>query len=125
LLPDATHVQLETCSLDQAQSIVTLTLQTRQRRVACPTCGRRAKRVHSRYERTLADLPWGAYAVSIRLKIRRLFCDNAQCKRHIFAERVPGVAAPWARGVDPVRWTVCRLGCYGVLGHLGLVGDWR
>src|SRR3954451_12559994 len=55
------------------------------------------KRVHSRYERTLADLPWGAYAVSIRLKIRRLFCDNGCCKRHIFAERVPSVVAPWAR----------------------------
>jgi transposase len=97
LLPDATHVRLETCCLDQAQSIVTLTLHTRQRRVACPLCGRRAKRVHSRYERTLADLPWSTYAVSIRLKIRRLFCDNAQCKRRIFAERVPSVVAPWAR----------------------------
>src|SRR6476646_7512304 len=28
-------------------------------------------------------------------------------------------------GVDPVRWTVCRLGCCGILGHLGLVGDRR
>jgi hypothetical protein len=97
LLPDAAHVRFETCSLDQAQSIVTLTLHTRQRRVACPLCGRRTKRVHSRYERTLADLPWGEYAVSIRLKIRRLFCDNAQCKRRIFAERVPSVVVPRAR----------------------------
>jgi len=55
-------------------------------------CGRRSKRVHSRYGRTLADLPWGEYAVTIRLNIRRLFCDNAQCERRLFAERLPGLA---------------------------------
>ena len=110
LLPDATHVRLETCSLDQAQSIITLTLHTRQRSLACPLCGRRAKRLHSRYERTLADLPWGAYAVSIRLKIRRLFCDNARCKRRIFAERVPSVVAPWARKTTRLTGRLTAMG---------------
>jgi transposase len=110
LLPDATHVRLETCSLDQAQSIITLTLHTRQRSLACPLCGKRAKRVHSRYERTLADLPWGAYAVFIRLKIRRLFCDNSQCKRCIFAERVPNVVAPWARKTMRLTGRLTALG---------------
>lgn len=59
--------------------------------------GRRAKRAHSRYERTLADLPWSDQTVSIRLRVRRMFCDNIQCKRRVFVERLPGVAAPWAR----------------------------
>src|SRR3954469_20027094 len=97
LLPDRACVRLETWNLDPAQSAITLTLQARRVTGRCSLCGRRAKRVHSRYERTLADLPWGAYAVSIRLKIRRLFCDNGCCKRHIFAERVPSVVALWAR----------------------------
>lgn len=35
--------------------------------------------------------------MAIRLKVRRLFCDNTGCKRHVFTERLPGVAAPWAR----------------------------
>lgn len=26
-----------------------------------------------------------------------MFCDNALCERRVFAERLPGVAAPWAR----------------------------
>jgi transposase len=60
-------------------------------------CGRGSKRVHSRYRRTLADLPWGECAVTIRLSIRRLFCDNARCERRLFTERLPGIAAPWAR----------------------------
>jgi transposase len=53
--------------------------------------------VHSRYERTLADLPWSAYAVTIRLRVRRLFCRNTRCERRIFTERLPGIALPWAR----------------------------
>lgn len=32
---------------------------------------RRSKRVHSRYERTLADLPWSAYTVTVRRRVRR------------------------------------------------------
>ena len=63
----------------------------------CPLCERRAGRVHSRYERTLADLPWGEHAIVLRLRVRRLFCDNPRCERRIFAERLPGIAAPWSR----------------------------
>lgn len=97
LLPDATHVRLETWSFEPASSAITITLHTRQTTARCPLCGRRSKRVHSRYERTLADLPWGEYAVTVRLKVRRLFCDAPCCERRLFAERLPGVAAPWAR----------------------------
>ena len=97
LLPDATHVRLETWSFEPASSAITITLHTRQTTARCPLCGRRSKRVHSRYERTLADLPWGEYAVTVRLKVRRLFCDASCCERRLFAERLPGGAAPWAR----------------------------
>jgi transposase len=45
----------------------------------------------------LADLPWGDHVVALRLRVRRLFCDNPRCERRIFAERLPGVAAPWSR----------------------------
>jgi transposase len=76
---------------------ITLILRARQVTAHCPLCGRRTKRVHSQYERRLADLPWGAYAVTIRLRVRRLFCRNARCKRRIFTERLPGIALPWAR----------------------------
>src|SRR3954452_9320926 len=97
LLPDRTCVRLETWNLDPAHSAITLTLQARRVIARCPLCGRRSKRVHSRYERALADLPWGAYAVTIRLRVRRLFCRNARCERRIFAERLPDIALPWAR----------------------------
>src|SRR3954451_11485511 len=38
-----------------------------------PRRGRPAGRVHSRYERTLADLPWGEHALALGLRVRRLF----------------------------------------------------
>lgn len=97
LLPDPAVVRLETWGTEYAPLTVTLTLNSRSRLTPCPLCGRRAKRIHSWYTRTLADLPWGEHAVAIQLRVRRLFCDNARCKRRIFTERLPGVAAPWAR----------------------------
>jgi len=45
----------------------------------------------------LADLPWGEHALTIKLGVRRMFCDNALCKRRVFTERLPGVAASWAK----------------------------
>jgi hypothetical protein len=56
-----------------------------------------ARRLHSRYERTLADLPWAGWTVRLELGVRKLFCDNPDCGRRIFTERLPGVVAPWAR----------------------------
>ncbi len=77
--------------------LFTINLRARQATARCPLCARQSKRVQSRYERTLADLPWGEQAVTVRLSVRRLFCDNKKCGRRLFAERLPDVAAPWAR----------------------------
>src|SRR5215813_58872 len=33
--------------------------------VRCPVCGEPSERVHSRYERTLADLPWARFAIPL------------------------------------------------------------
>jgi len=29
-------------------------------------------------------LPWGEHSIVVRLKVRRLFCDNARCERRVF-----------------------------------------
>ena len=101
LLPDPAAVRLETWAIEPARPAITLTLRSRQRTIRCPSCEHRASRVHSRvhsrYERTLADLPWGEHAIVLRLRVRRLFCDNPRCERRIFTERLPGVAAPRSR----------------------------
>ena len=58
----------------------------------------------------MADLPWGGHAVVLRLRVRRLFCDNARCERRIFAERLPGLAAPRARKTARLAGRLTALG---------------
>jgi transposase len=35
--------------------------------------------------------------VCLQLRVRKWFCGNRRCRRRIFTERLPTVAAPWAR----------------------------
>jgi transposase len=72
-----------------------------------PVCAVFTPRVHSRYTRTLAALPWGAARVRWQLRVRTCVCTNAQCSRRIFTERLPAVVAPWARQTQRlVAWLI-------------------
>lgn len=59
----------------------------------CPGCARPSARVRSTYQRTVADLPWGARTVRLRVTVRRFACANPRCPRRIFAEPL-GTLAP-------------------------------
>lgn len=63
----------------------------------CPACGTSSRRVHSHYQRRLADLPWQGRPVTLRLQARRFRCLDPTCTRQTFAERLPEVAAAGAR----------------------------
>ncbi len=78
----------------------------------CPLCSQLASRIHSHYERRLADLPWQGIPVRLRCRIRRFFCDNPACPRRIFAERMPDITQVYAH-------KTCRL--TAALRHIGLV----
>src|SRR5215510_7534837 len=64
---------------------------------SCPDCATPSSSVHSHYQRRLADLPWGALAVRLQLLVRKFVCRQLTCARRIFTERLPDVAAPYAR----------------------------
>ena len=64
---------------------------------ACTGCGRRSARVHSRYERRLADATVAGRRVVIRLRVRRFFCDAKDCAVRTFAEQVDGLTVPYGR----------------------------
>jgi transposase len=97
LLPDATLRHLVACHVDTTTAQITLRVRSTQASVPCPLCATPARRLHSRYARTLADLQWAAYRVRLPLHVRTWFCRNRHCHRRIFTERLPTVAAPWAR----------------------------
>lgn len=44
----------------------------------------------SRYVRRLADVSVGGRPVLIELSVRRMYCENAACRKVTFAEQVPG-----------------------------------
>ena len=97
MLPDATALRLEACDVDDTTAQITLRVQSTQTNAPCPLCATPARRIHSDYGRTLADLPWAQYRVYLQLRVRKWFCRNRACHRRIFTERLPTIAAPWAR----------------------------
>jgi transposase len=97
LLSDATLLHIQACEVDETAAQITLRVQSTQISAPCPLCATPARRIHSDYGRTLADLPWAQYRVSLQLRVRKWFCRNRSCPRRIFTERLPTVAAPWAR----------------------------
>jgi transposase len=71
-----------------------------------------SRRIHSRYERVLADLPAHGRRVRIRLQVRRFRCVERACPRRIFAERFDEeITRPFARRMTRLQ---------GIVQHLGL-----
>jgi transposase len=116
LLPDPQRLRLE-CILPAADTI-TIVVQTIGPEAACPTCGQLSQRVHSRYRRTLADLPWLGRPVRLRLSSRKFFCDRADCSRRVFTERVPGVVRRYARQTQRLGQALLLVG-YALGGEAG------
>lgn len=94
LLADPAAIQLEKIvSHDRA---VTLVVKTTGRDAACPRCQYISARIHSRYLRRVADLPWLGVAVTLELQTRRFRCTNSLCRQRIFCERLPTVVTRYA-----------------------------
>jgi transposase len=89
---------------------VQLVVKTRLLKSTCPSCGWQSDKAHSRYRRHLADLPWEGVAVKLILSVRKFFCLNPDCRRQIFCERLPGLAAPYAHKTLRLNELLTRLG---------------
>jgi transposase len=93
---------------------VRIRARTRAREARCPACGVRSSRVHSRYERRLADTAAGGQETLICLRVRRFFCHNGECAKKTFAEQVPGLTTRYGRRsiglADALRAVALALG---------------
>jgi zinc-finger of transposase IS204/IS1001/IS1096/IS1165 len=76
----------------------------------CPGCSMASGRVHSRYQRRLADLPLVGRVVELCLTVRRFFCVNGACKRRTFAEQVAALTRRRARRSEPLRAMLTSIG---------------
>ena len=96
-LPDASTLNLQSWEMDAERHQMVVTVCSTQAVACCPLCQSLTGRVHSRYERTLKDLPLAQFGLIIVLEVGKFFCLNDTCQRRIFTERLPTIVAPWAR----------------------------
>lgn len=78
LLPHLAGVIVEDVAV--AAGLLLVLARARAATAVCPRCGTESGRVHSRYERRLADAAIGGRQVEIRLEVRRFFCPAPGCR---------------------------------------------
>ncbi len=100
-------------SLDRLDvDVATITIETHVEasQASCPLCQTLSQRVHSHYTRTLHDVPGGTKALRLIVQVRRFFCDNQNCPRKIFAERLPALTEVSARMTTRFRQGLAEVG---------------
>jgi len=105
LLP--ADMQVEEVLIDKNRLM--LVLSSTQVTATCPHCSQLSARVHSRYTRTLVDLPCQERAVVLRIQVRRFFCLAAACAHKTFAEQFPTLAPAYARRTHRQFQRLCQI----------------
>src|SRR6266536_6627202 len=77
VLPTADGLRLDDVSIGPDQIVATL--EATASRATCPVCGTWSETVHSLYQRTISDLPWGRQAVRLHVRVRKFFCRQPTC----------------------------------------------
>jgi transposase len=88
LLSTTPQSHLDTWHMDALTTQLTLQVTSTQALVHYPICRLPTRRVHSRYIRTVTDLPWASWRVGLHLQVRKFFSTNGRCPRRIFTERL-------------------------------------
>ena len=87
-------------SIEVHEQTVIVYLHATSPTAACSQCGTAGSRVHSRYERTIADVAFGRRCLVLKLLVRKWICPEASCSQCIFAERFPELVQRYARMTD-------------------------
>src|SRR2546423_8946876 len=108
LLPDLAGFSIEHVSI--ADGVVVVQVQSQKASSSCPGCASLSSRIHSRYQRKLADLPWSGRIVRLVVSVRRFFCKHPDCPRKTFAEPLPELAERYARRTTRLKETLEQVG---------------
>ncbi|HEY1391072.1 MAG TPA: ISL3 family transposase [Ktedonobacterales bacterium] len=106
--PHIAALHLDALEVDDQQ--ITLVLSSRRSTAQCPDCRSRSHWAHSRYTRTVSDIPVASHAVRLRITARRFYCRNAACRRQTFRERLPTAAPIYQRRTPLLRRELERVG---------------
>jgi transposase len=99
-------------------SVLMMTVSASTDGAICPGCGICSCHVHSRYCRTLRDLPCHGTSVRICLRTHRFYCRSRDCRCRIFTQRLPVVAARYGRRTCRDRDALLAIG-YALGGEAG------
>ena len=79
-------------------------------RLCAPHCGTRGSRIHSHYQRTIADVAFAGRGLILKVLVRKWLCPDTSCPQRIFAEQFPGLVQRYARTTDRVIEVLQALG---------------
>ena len=110
LLPGFNLLRLEHEEIDTDLHHLTVNVSSTQTVAKCPLCANPTTRIHSRCERTLVDLPYVNYSLTLVMQVCKFFCDNSDCILWVFTERIPEVTKPWARKTERLGQRLQKIG---------------
>lgn len=83
------YAELQIVDVIVSDSCINLYCNARKDYAVCPYCGKVSSKVHSRYIRTITDLPILGKTCILHVKVRKFFCGNDGCSHKTFSEQ-PG-----------------------------------
>jgi transposase len=95
LLADPSAIEID--AFVSNDDSITIRVHSTQPSATCPGCRISSDSLKCRYVRQLSDLPWHDVAVRLELHTRKFRCHNELCQQKVFCERLPQVAARYAR----------------------------
>jgi len=104
-------LKCEQLGLELTDTHVCLTLSMVAPMALCPQCQVASRRVHSRYQRRLLDVPLGRHTVQLHVQVRKFRCDNPDCPQAIFTERLLPWLAPSARRTRQLDEDLTAVSC--------------
>jgi transposase len=116
LLPDPSLIKLK--RFVSSPDAIIVVIKTKQPQAPCSLCQLPSLKIHSRYVRKLADLPWQGVAIRLELTVRRFFCMNDHCPRKIFAEQLPSIVKRYARKTTRLNDALTLIG-FAIGGEAG------
>ncbi len=76
----------------------------------CPLCQTISFKIHSRYARTIGDLPVSGKLAKLKLQVRKFFCENSDCTRKIFTERFKEQLNAYSRRFERLNYLISSMG---------------
>ncbi|MBO0588354.1 MULTISPECIES: transposase [unclassified Sporosarcina] len=83
---------LELIHVSSVGNSLLITVKSNRSSARCPQCHARCNNVHSRYTRSVQDLPISDQTVYLIIIANKWFCTHANCSIKIFAERFEGIS---------------------------------